>query len=102
VRYTAFVTVIAGVLAAATLFACEPVPPHASTVSYYRTHERERRERVAECAQDPARAKREPACINALVAERAERIGSYRDLPPPKFPPVERVSSPEHSAAELP
>jgi hypothetical protein len=80
----------------ALLVACEPMSMQAPTVSYFRTHEAERRERVAECANDPARAKRDAACINALAAERIEGIGSYRDLPALKLPSPQSDNSPEH------
>lgn len=69
---------------AALLPACQPQAP---TVSYYRTHADERRARVAQCADDPASARNDAACINAFAAERAEGIGSYRHLPPLQLPP---------------
>jgi hypothetical protein len=100
VRHAAVASLIAGASAGAMVVACDPVPPQAPTVSYYRTHEAERRERVAECTNDPARATRDAACINALAAERAERIGSYRDLPPLKFPPPERLGPSERGTPD--
>lgn len=63
---------------------CQPKAP---TVSYYRAHAEERRARVTQCADDPAKARDQATCINALAAERAEGIGSYRNLPPLHLPP---------------
>ncbi len=54
----------------------------AQTVEYYRAHSEERRALVQACANDPARARNRPACINARAAEARESIGSLKDLPP--------------------
>jgi hypothetical protein len=54
----------------------------AQTVDYYRAHSEERRALVLACANDPARARNRPACINARAAEARESIGSLKDLPP--------------------
>ncbi|HVZ34146.1 MAG TPA: EexN family lipoprotein [Polyangiaceae bacterium] len=69
---------------AALLVACQPKAP---TVSYYRAHAEERRARVAQCADDPASARDDASCINALAAEREKGIGSFRKLPPLHLPP---------------
>jgi hypothetical protein len=78
-------------LIATLLPACQPSAP---TVSYYRAHAEERRARVAQCADDPGRARNDPACINALAAERADGIGSYRNLPPLHLPPPSADGTP--------
>ena len=54
----------------------------AQTVQYYRAHSDERHALVQDCANDPARARNRPACINARAAEARESIGSLKDLPP--------------------
>lgn len=54
----------------------------AQTVDYYRAHPEERRALVQDCANDPARARDRPACINAKAAEFRESMGSVQDLPP--------------------
>jgi hypothetical protein len=52
------------------------------TVDYYRAHPGERQTLVAQCANDPGRLGKKPACINAKQAEDLEGIGSMRTLPP--------------------
>jgi len=74
------------------LSACERKPP---SVSYYRTHAEERHAQVAKCADDPASARSDAACINALAAERAEGIGSFRNLPPLQLPPPQADHRPK-------
>ncbi|MEP7246861.1 MAG: EexN family lipoprotein [Gammaproteobacteria bacterium] len=76
---------LALLLACLTLSACARTPAPAPTVSYYRAHAGERRERVRACVDDPARARQEPSCINALAAEKLEGIGSLDALPPLKL-----------------
>ena len=71
--------------------ACQPKAP---TVSYYRAHAEERRARVAQCADDPGQSRHDAVCINALAAERAEGIGSYRNLPPLRLPPPQADGTP--------
>ncbi len=85
-RAALFLTLIATLLPA-----CQPNAP---TVSYYRAHAEERRARVAQCADDPGRSRNDAACINALAAERAEGIGSFRNLPPLHLPPPNADGTP--------
>ena len=56
--------------------------PPAHTVEYYRAHAQERQAMVKSCANDPARARGDGECINALAAEERESIGSLSELPP--------------------
>jgi hypothetical protein len=65
------------------LSACtKPEDEAAQTVDYYRAHTAERQALVKACANDPARARQRPACINAMAAEAREGIGSVSELPP--------------------
>ena len=92
-RRTQLVARGAGSLALAILLAaCQPKAP---SVSYYRAHADERKARAAQCADDPATARHDAACINALAAENAEGIGSFRNLPPLQLPPPQRDPSPK-------
>ena len=75
----------------ALLASCQRQAP---TVSYYRAHAEERRARVAQCADDPASARDDASCINALAAEREEGIGSFRNLPPLHLPPPNADGTP--------
>ena len=68
------------------LAACEPTPPAAPTVAYYRAHTIERRHMVRACANDPAKARGRADCTNALEADAIESLGSLRELPPMKLP----------------
>ncbi len=75
-----------GICAAAAVLclttACTKPQEEAQTVDYYRAHPEERRALVQDCANDPARARTRPACINAKAAELRESLGSVQDLPP--------------------
>jgi len=50
---------------------------------------------VRACADNPARARRTPDCINARAAEMAESIGSVQDLPPMLNGPDKNIGKPE-------
>jgi hypothetical protein len=54
----------------------------APTVEYYRAHQEERMALLAQCTNEAARSKDNPACVNAREAERLDSIGRLRDLPP--------------------
>jgi hypothetical protein len=60
--------------------ACAPAPnPH--PVSWYREHEVERQAQLRVCQEQPGELRATPVCVNALTAERAESLGSLRQLP---------------------
>ena len=76
-------TVCVGVVILCLLTACTRSDEEsAQTVEYYRAHAAERQALVKVCANDPARARKRPECINAMAAEAREDIGSVSELPP--------------------
>ncbi len=76
-------TACVGAAILCVLAACtKPEEESAQTVDYYRAHAAERQALVKACANDPARARQRPACINAMTAEAREGIGSVSELPP--------------------
>jgi hypothetical protein len=74
------------VIVFALLSSCTRSADPACSVSYYRTHDAERREQLRICRNDPARTRQKPSCVNALRAEQIEGVGSLNELPPLKFP----------------
>jgi hypothetical protein len=53
----------------------------APTVEYFRAHAAERQAQLRECTSDPGSLNQTNQCVNAREAERAEGVGSLRDLP---------------------
>jgi hypothetical protein len=66
---------------------CTPVPDRAKhTVSDYRADAELRRIELAKCWNDPGTLGKSPDCVNARDADRAEGMGSLRELPPLELP----------------
>ena len=69
--------------------ACAPAPnPH--PVSWYREHVVERQAQLRECRDNPGELQASSACVNATAAEKAESIGSLRQLPSMGLKPERR------------
>lgn len=49
-------------------------PEPKRTISYYETHKKERKTKVAKCNDDPGRARDDPNCINAIRVEGLNKI----------------------------
>lgn len=82
-------TMFAAVMAAGCVR--QPAP----TVEYFRAHQDERVAQLARCANEAARSKGDPACVNAREAERLESIGTLRDMPPIGLKPLQPKSQHE-------
>lgn len=65
----------------AFVIACAPKQSQ-HTVEYYKSHESERKAKLAECGNDPGALEDEPLCVNARAADLDDAFGSMRDLPP--------------------
>ena len=66
---------------------CTPAPDRAKhTVADYRADGELRRSELSMCWNDPGSLGKSPDCINARDADRAEGMGSLRDLPPLELP----------------
>ena len=60
--------------------ACAPAPnPH--PVSWYREHAEERQGQLRQCQEHAGELREAAACVNAVEAEKAESVGSLRQLP---------------------
>lgn len=72
----------ATVIFCASLTACfektdgEPI----QTVEWYKTHDNEREEKIAECSNDPGTLKETPNCVNAIQAANQLSSGSLRSV----------------------
>lgn len=78
------------VLAGMLIAGCARVAAPARTVSYFRAHPRTLAAVWQRCANDPGDLGRTPECVNARQAEISNSIGSFRHLPPMRFPAPDR------------
>jgi hypothetical protein len=60
-------SLLISVVAVLALGACDGSPPH--DVTYYRDHDQERAEKIAQCDRDPGHLDYSPNCRNAHDAE---------------------------------
>lgn len=67
---------------------CGSASGPARTVSYFQAHPKEREALYKRCADDPGTLGKSAECVNVSRAEAIAGIGSFRDLPPMRFPPV--------------
>lgn len=67
--------------ALAALPACGP-DSSTYTVAYYKAHRDERKEKLAQCRNDPGGLRNDALCINAHEADFSDSVGDLRKLPP--------------------
>lgn len=61
--------------------ACAPAPNPPHPVSWYREHAVEREAQLRQCQENPGELLSTPACVNVTTAEKAQSMGSLRELP---------------------